>query len=905
MRQALRAFAIIIQRFEERPMSVLGFARRLIQGGVRARQTSKRERRPYTAEEQGRIRAEFDELFYTRSYPEVTTTWGDAFTYFLSEGWRQGHDPNAVFSTSEYLALNRDVAAANMNPFAHFVLYGRKEGRRTKRANRRVSVAPAVKREPRNEGQAPPSLPSDHIYKTIQAEFDAAYYFQQHPEIAGENVDPIQHYIKEGYRKGLNPNKKFNTSYYLEANPDVERAQVNPFYHYLTSGKAEGRFPSPVRHGNRTSFFSLLSTLPEEPLACAVTARDATIIVPIYNNFDDVSALIESLHRTVEDETCVVLVDDCSPDARMAPLLSFWASKRKHWRFIQNSENLGFAHSVNRGIALAEGHPIVVNSDVQLPPGWVQRILQPILSNPESVASVTPFSNHSSLTGFPHPRSEVALSEVGDLREIDSAFRKIKLVDIDLPSCVGFCVAMNRGVVDKLGAFDGESYSRGYYEDTDWGQRAVAAGYRNVVCTNLFVHHGTDSKSFSIRQRRELSEHNRKILLKKFPHYAVAERQFHEIDRLFEIRVAAEVAVERSRAKSALLMIDHSWGGGANDFSARFRDKLIAEGALVAHMILDRTKVLLRVHYGQNTREVEAQYGESVWKIAAFLNVDRIIVNGIHGAENTQDVLKHLARLAERYATTVYTHDFLAVCPSIFLLKRGHTHCGVPEITQCQACYFDNPNIKYDSFNIVEWRRSWSMLLTRAADILVFSESSKELLRRGFPHLSSQTIRVVSAEYAVNLPVVPLPPVDSTLRIGVVGTMNTHKGSRIVLHLVNYIRNNLIGAKVSVVGAWYDTPPPKALSINGPYRIAELPLILQNEKIDVVLFPSVCPETFSGTLSELFAMRVPVVSLPLGAQGERVSQYEFGEVTTDETPAAILVAARRAVRKRRAAVQEV
>jgi GT2 family glycosyltransferase len=622
--------------------------------------------------------------------------------------------------------------------------------------------------------------------------------------------------------------------------------------------------------------------------------------VPIYNNFEDVSALLESLHLTLGDNLSVVLVDDCSPDDRIVPLLSSWADRHQHWRVFRNTENLGFADTVNRGIQVAEGHPIVVNSDIQFPPGWIERLLAPILTDPEGVASVTPFSNHSSFTGFPRARTETALHQIGELGAVDEAFRELRPVLVDLPAGIGFCMAMNRDVVNRIGGLDGKSYGRGYYEDTDWGQRAAASGYRNLVCANLFVHHGVDSKSFSIEQRRELSTNNRKILLQKFPHYDLAERRFYEADPLFEVRVAAQVRLWRQQAKSAYMIIDHAWGGGANDFSDRHCRKLTAEGALVAHITLDRAKAIIRVHYADQVRELEETYSDRVWNLASALDIESVIVNALHGAAKIHDVLSHLTCLADRFPITVYIHDFLAVCPSIFLLKRGHKHCGIPEITQCQACFFDNPNIKYDSFNIIEWRRRWRELLRRAACINVFSNSSRELLLRAFPELPHTAISIVDPDYAIELSSVPLPPSSKTLRIGVVGTMNTHKGSRVVLHLANFIRNNVIDATVTVVGAWNDTPPPKTMSVLGAYQRSELPAILENAKADVILFPSVCPETYSGTLSELFATRLPIVSLPLGAQGERVAQYEFGELAADESPGAIIAAARKAVRKRQA-----
>ena len=76
--------------------------------------------------------------------------------------------------------------------------------------------------------------------------FNEKYYIAQGPCLNQNGFDAWQHYISEGWRKGLNPSSKFNTQYYLEENPDVAAAGINPLIHYMEYGIAEGRTPAPV-----------------------------------------------------------------------------------------------------------------------------------------------------------------------------------------------------------------------------------------------------------------------------------------------------------------------------------------------------------------------------------------------------------------------------------------------------------------------------------------------------------------------------------------------------------------------------------------------------------------------------------------------------------------------------------
>jgi glycosyltransferase involved in cell wall biosynthesis len=63
---------------------------------------------------------------------------------------------------------------------------------------------------------------------------------------------------------------------------------------------------------------------------------------------------------------------------------------------------------------------------------------------------------------------------------------------------------------------------------------------------------------------------------------------------------------------------------------------------------------------------------------------------------------------------------------------------------------------------------------------------------------------------------------------------------------------------------------------HGAYHRRDLGRLLQQAKIDVVLLPSVGPESFSLALSEVIAAGLPVVASHLGALGERVERLGAG-----------------------------
>ena len=78
------------------------------------------------------IDALFDVDFYLSGFPEGTSL-ADPASHFLTEGWLNGRDPAPWFSVWHYLAMHPDVAAANMNPFLHYCIAGKNEGRKLPR----------------------------------------------------------------------------------------------------------------------------------------------------------------------------------------------------------------------------------------------------------------------------------------------------------------------------------------------------------------------------------------------------------------------------------------------------------------------------------------------------------------------------------------------------------------------------------------------------------------------------------------------------------------------------------------------------------------------------------------------------------------------------------------------------
>jgi hypothetical protein len=170
------------------------------------------------------VRKHLDRHFYLSAYPDVRHSGLDPIVHYCATGWLDGLDPSRDFDTLFYRGSNPDVEKGRHNPFAHYLLHGRKEGRRP---------MPADERERQ--------LALDYLF--IAPEFDREYYLSQYPDIAQAGIDPIKHYIENGWREFRNPRADFITSYYYSKNAGVIPENINPFRHFIKHGRREGLAP--------------------------------------------------------------------------------------------------------------------------------------------------------------------------------------------------------------------------------------------------------------------------------------------------------------------------------------------------------------------------------------------------------------------------------------------------------------------------------------------------------------------------------------------------------------------------------------------------------------------------------------------------------------------------------------
>lgn len=267
------------------------------------------------------------------------------------------------------------------------------------------------------------------------------------------------------------------------------------------------------------------------------------IIVPVFNAFEKLVACLDSVSRTVPSDARVLIIDDASTDERVRPFLQSWVNEAKNTRgLLKQDLNRGFVATVNRGMRRAESDLVLLNSDTEVTNGWLQNLAD-CLDSDRSIATATPWSNNGEIVSI--PKFCVANPVPRDPNTIASLIKSCgQPVYPEMPTAVGFCMAISLRAINSIGLFDEVTFGRGYGEENDFCQRAEQAGLRNVLCDDTYViHHG--GASFGPLGLKP-DEKSMQRLLAKHPEYLNKVSEFINTDPLASRRQQILDYLERS-----------------------------------------------------------------------------------------------------------------------------------------------------------------------------------------------------------------------------------------------------------------------------------------------------------------------------------------------------------------------
>jgi O-antigen biosynthesis protein len=810
-----------------------------------------------------------DEDFYLRIYLDVEQQAYQPIYHFAAFGDKESRQPNPLFDPRFYKSKARG-RLKNVNSLLHYFYIGQ---------YRRYSPS---------------------------AWFDIQFYIARNRDVFNSGYEPLRHYLEFGGLEGRSPNPQFDGSYYLQEHPEIASARTNPLIHYLEYGRWHGLPTRDLSNdaGNNPYQNSKTNQLKGQKLNSAedcyqqIIANQALwseknktsqaevvvdVIIPVYKNASATLQCIASvLHAKENTAFEVIVINDDSPEKKLTEYLHN-LSELHIITLIQNPDNRGFVYSANLGMQLHPERDIVLlNSDTQVFGNWIERLRAASAREP-LVASVTPLSNNATICSYPRTLYDNPYPLEISYERLDSLTAQVnKALVVEAPTAIGFCMYIKRAAINLIGIFDLKAFGIGYGEENDWCQRAIKAGWKNLLTADTFVYH-IGNASFGGSKDTQLSK-ALKILAKRYPRYHQDIQSFIRNDPLKTARERLDWArLELQSKETNTLMVSHNRGGGSERHLQEDAQQTLKQGQGVFYLRPVRGKPnLVRIEHGLvkqllNTPHFEFKDINRLAKKLGALNITTIQNHGLVDYEAQAPL--YLARLATQMQATyiVDIHDYTVICPRINLVDQSGIYCGEPIESQCNRCLKESPN-DFGVTSIKEWRQINYQSLRNAQSVYAPSKDALVRIQKYYPKINIEYRPHAINENQLDIHrkgfIKELPKLTQSMRVLIIGAISNLKGFEVLLGLAQDAKERKLPLEFILQG--YSKKDQLLEKYNvmviGRYSEDESVALTESINPDLILYPSIWPETYSYTLDVAFLAKIPVMAFNIGAIPERLKE---------------------------------
>ena len=614
-----------------------------------------------------------------------------------------------------------------------------------------------------------------------------------------------------------------------------------------------------------------------KPLPIEPSMHPVDIIVPVYRGLEDTRRCLESvLAAPGQTAWRLIVINDCSPEPEVTQWLREFAKRNERIQLLENTENLGFVATVNRGMSLsADNDVLLLNSDTEVANDWLDRILRAAHSQPR-VASVTPFSNNATICSYPRFCQPNELPGGFDTASLDRLFATyLDGQTAEVPTGVGFCMYIRRACLNDVGLFDVANFGKGYGEENDFCIRAVEAGWVNLHALDTFVRHAGGISFGDSKSERELQA--METLRRLHPGYESDVHAYLQRDPAAAARLSVDIARITAGGRPVILNVMHDREGGTLRH-ARELARALGNRATFLRLAPAPGGVDLRLegpHEGLHLHFEMPQEKNRLLESLLALQISHIHFH--HLASHDSSLCDLPGELGVTHDFT--THDFHTYCPQISLTDHTDRYCGEKGIEQCRQCVQRNPAPGGESID--SWRERHGRLLSQARFVIAPSADTAQRIQRFVPTAAVRVVPHATLDaHRVALPA-PRPrvlPASEPLRIVVLGALSRIKGADVLEEVATLAASQNVSLEFHLLGFAYRnlrTEPKAHLKVHGAYEEKDLPQLLKSLQADVAWFPALWPETYSYTLSAALEAGLPIIAPNIGAFGERLQGRDW------------------------------
>jgi GT2 family glycosyltransferase/2-polyprenyl-3-methyl-5-hydroxy-6-metoxy-1,4-benzoquinol methylase/glycosyltransferase involved in cell wall biosynthesis len=643
----------------------------------------------------------------------------------------------------------------------------------------------------------------------------------------------------------------------------------------------------------------------------APAARPVDIVVPVYGAREETLACLASVRAHARGDWRLMVIDDASPDPALWPALEAVAAAEPRMRLLRNPENLGFVATVNRALGESEGRDVLLlNSDTVVAAEFLER-LQASTYADSTTGIVSALSNNATICSVPEFCRPNPLPPGHTIDSFAALVARTSLhLRPELVTAVGFCMYVRAEVIARIGVMDVERFGRGYGEENDWCERALAAGFAIRLADDVFVWHAGEA-SFGA-DTAPLKTTNRDVLEGLHPGFFAKVARFIEANPLAPVHENLRLALRRGADVPALLVLLHASfdePGGGTEHHVR---------ELVQTLALPR--VVVAVPSGDAIHVTEVCDGRLDGAVCYRFPLARPVERFMVERADVDATLQTIVRLFDVAAAHVHhllfwpirawrtlralglpfavsVHDFFPVCPSLNLIDVATERlcCAAPEGPPadpgvCLQHLCDKlgiaPPADPRAF-VSEHRAELGACLAAAQAVVLPSESARARVT-AVHALDARRLRVIPHGYAVDpAHQVPAAPAhDVPLRIAVLGNIcEPVKGPG--NHLALFARTRHLPVEWHVFGRTDLNGFDERLAalqlgdqlvLHGAYHRSRALELIGKARVALTVVAPAAPESYSFTLSETLLAGVPAIALDRGAVADRVRDSGAGVV---------------------------
>jgi len=229
-----------------------------------------------------------------------------------------------------------------------------------------------------------------------------------------------------------------------------------------------------------------------------------SIIIPCWNNLEFTQQCLEAIDAYTPEDHEVILIDNASTDGT-GEWIREQMPAHPEYKLIVNPVNIGAAGATNQGIEAATGDYLCfLNNDAIVSKEWLTGLIE-CVESADDIGMVGPKSNNVSGPQM-EMNTESGYDSLFKYQLYAETYRKAhKGLYIPYWRIIPFCGLVSRKVIDKVGMFD-EQFYPGNFGDDDLCLRIAMAGYRNLICHDVFVHHHGSQSMKKIDFNKNLEE---------------------------------------------------------------------------------------------------------------------------------------------------------------------------------------------------------------------------------------------------------------------------------------------------------------------------------------------------------------------------------------------------------------